>query len=461
MAPIGFLVTWETMSCLVFSSCSMRGRSAVRPRSVLGRLEQVLGVVLDVAPVEHGVLGRADVDEGRLHAREHVLHPAEVDVAVDLGDVVRRAAHVVLDEVAPLEHGDLGELRADVHAHQVAPDRPAVALPAPAALEPPRRRAPPGRRHGPWPSAAEVRAGLAAALGPRWPTDVSVAGGPRCPLGPEDRPGRARREPERAGCRRSGACARATRSAASRSWTRPSMGRSGSSSGSLAIRRTPASLGRGRGARRPPTDRVDASPAPTGAAEPHRSDGAVGTPRRRPHGASVAARPLTSSGATRRTPSRTRRRGSAAVSVQGLIVLGHRKVFLLMRTLREHAAGTSPTPGGAPGGRRRVRSIGGCGSTRWVMSSGSAIVREARRQQLAGTQRPGLGGEIGQQDGRTVVRGGIDAQGEDGGPEVVDGLVALAGPGQGQRRAARALATAASACPVVTPAQLDPPRAAR
>ena len=43
-----------------------------------------------------------------------------------------------------------------------------------------------------------------------------------------------------------------------------------------------------------------------------------------------------------------------------------------MRTLPEHAAGTSPAPGVAPGGRRRVRSIDGCGSTRWVMSIGSA-----------------------------------------------------------------------------------------
>ncbi len=37
----------------------------------------------DVAAVEHAVLRRADVDERRLHAGQHVLHPAEVDVAVD------------------------------------------------------------------------------------------------------------------------------------------------------------------------------------------------------------------------------------------------------------------------------------------------------------------------------------------------------------------------------------------
>ena len=43
---------------------------------------------------------------------QHVLHPAEVDVAVDLGDVVGRPGHVVLDQRAALEHGDLGGLRA-------------------------------------------------------------------------------------------------------------------------------------------------------------------------------------------------------------------------------------------------------------------------------------------------------------------------------------------------------------
>ena len=60
-------------------------------RGLLALLDDVLGVVLHVAPVEHGVLRRADVDERRLHAGQHVLDPAEVDVAVDLADVVGRA----------------------------------------------------------------------------------------------------------------------------------------------------------------------------------------------------------------------------------------------------------------------------------------------------------------------------------------------------------------------------------
>ena len=75
------------------------------------RLLDVLGVVLHVAAVEHGVLRRGDVDERRLHAGQHVLDPPDVDVAVDLADVVGGPRHVVLDEVAALQHGDLGHAR--------------------------------------------------------------------------------------------------------------------------------------------------------------------------------------------------------------------------------------------------------------------------------------------------------------------------------------------------------------
>ena len=97
-----------------------------------GRLD-VVGVVADVPVVEHGVLGRPDVDEGRLHARQHVLDPSPVDVAVDLGGVVRGPGDVVLDEGPALEQGDLGDLRAHVHADHVAADRlapPFTAAPA-------------------------------------------------------------------------------------------------------------------------------------------------------------------------------------------------------------------------------------------------------------------------------------------------------------------------------------------
>ena len=105
MAPIGFLVTWQRIVWPALQHVLDRGRPSPP-------LLDVLGVVLDVAPVEHGVLGRADVDERRLHAGQHVLDPAEVDVAVDLDDVVGRARHVVLDERPALEHGDLGGLAA-------------------------------------------------------------------------------------------------------------------------------------------------------------------------------------------------------------------------------------------------------------------------------------------------------------------------------------------------------------
>ena len=59
----------------------------------------------------------------------------QVDVAVDLADVVLGPRDVVLDQGAALEHGDLGGLGAHVHAHEVAADRPALALAAPPALE--------------------------------------------------------------------------------------------------------------------------------------------------------------------------------------------------------------------------------------------------------------------------------------------------------------------------------------
>ncbi len=104
------------------------------PGSTLRRVEVVL-VEGDVAPVEDGVLGRPDVDEGRLHAGQHVLHLAEVDVAVDLGDVVRGTRHVELDESSSLEHRDLGGSVAYMDHHRVAADGLALTLPAPATLE--------------------------------------------------------------------------------------------------------------------------------------------------------------------------------------------------------------------------------------------------------------------------------------------------------------------------------------
>ena len=73
--------------------------------AVAGASPIVVPVVLHVAPVEHGVLRRADVDERRLHAGQHILHPAPVDVAVDLvglvGGPAPRSARSASDPRAP------------------------------------------------------------------------------------------------------------------------------------------------------------------------------------------------------------------------------------------------------------------------------------------------------------------------------------------------------------------------
>ena len=89
----------------------------------------------DVAAVEHAVLGRADVDERGLHAGEHVLHPAEVDVAVDRL-VARGRGQRVLDQAAALEHRDVGVTAFEhVDAHEVPAGRAALPGAAPAAFE--------------------------------------------------------------------------------------------------------------------------------------------------------------------------------------------------------------------------------------------------------------------------------------------------------------------------------------
>ena len=100
-----------------------------------GLLDDVFGVVLHVAAIQHRVLRRADVDERGLHAWQHVLYLAEVDVAVDLADVVGRAADVVLDQVAAFQHSHLGQDGAHLDAHQVAADGPPVALSATATFD--------------------------------------------------------------------------------------------------------------------------------------------------------------------------------------------------------------------------------------------------------------------------------------------------------------------------------------
>ena len=60
----------------------------------------------------------------------------DVDVAVDLCNIVRWPADVVLDQTPPLEHGHLCHPWAGLHAHEIAPDRLAVALTPSALFEP-------------------------------------------------------------------------------------------------------------------------------------------------------------------------------------------------------------------------------------------------------------------------------------------------------------------------------------
>src|SRR5699024_670414 len=71
------------------------------------------GVPVDLAGVEHRVAAPADVHEGRLHRRQHVLDLAHVDVADHRG--LRLLGDVVLDEHIVLEHGDLGAAGALAH----------------------------------------------------------------------------------------------------------------------------------------------------------------------------------------------------------------------------------------------------------------------------------------------------------------------------------------------------------
>ena len=78
------------------------------------------GVPVDFAGVQHGVAAAADVDEGGLHAGQHVLHATEVHVADERGILVAR--DVVLHEHAVLQHADLDAPALRPHDH-LAVDR--------------------------------------------------------------------------------------------------------------------------------------------------------------------------------------------------------------------------------------------------------------------------------------------------------------------------------------------------
>ena len=77
---------------------------------------QTRGIPVHLAGVQHAVAGLADVHERGLHARQHVLHAAEVDVA-DGGHLLD-VRHVMLNEDVVLDHGDLGVAFTLAHHHQ-------------------------------------------------------------------------------------------------------------------------------------------------------------------------------------------------------------------------------------------------------------------------------------------------------------------------------------------------------
>ncbi len=79
---------------------------------------ELLRVVLDVAGVENPVLALSEVDERRLHARQHVAHLAQIDVADQR--LLVGAGHVVLDEHRALEDDDLCLVGQGPHQHLLA-----------------------------------------------------------------------------------------------------------------------------------------------------------------------------------------------------------------------------------------------------------------------------------------------------------------------------------------------------
>src|SRR5699024_5323691 len=87
------------------------------------------GVPVDLAGVEHRVAAPADVHEGRLHRRQHVLDLPQVDVADHGG--LRLLGDVVLDEHVVLEHGDLGAAGPLAHHHGALDGLAAGAAPPP------------------------------------------------------------------------------------------------------------------------------------------------------------------------------------------------------------------------------------------------------------------------------------------------------------------------------------------
>ena len=99
---------WPTGSLLTWTSTWSPGLERLLDLAAVAA--EPGGLPVDLTGVQHAVAAAADVDERRLHAGQHVLDAAEVDVADHRRG--RRRGDEVLDEDAVLEHRDLGQARA-------------------------------------------------------------------------------------------------------------------------------------------------------------------------------------------------------------------------------------------------------------------------------------------------------------------------------------------------------------
>jgi hypothetical protein len=96
--------------------------------SIRGPTFNIFGIELQIAAIQHGVLGCRDIYESGFHTRKNVLYLAEINVAVNLSDVVGRTRHVVLNEIAAFKHRNLRRFGTHADRHHVAADRPSVSL---------------------------------------------------------------------------------------------------------------------------------------------------------------------------------------------------------------------------------------------------------------------------------------------------------------------------------------------
>ena len=83
----------------------------------LAAVAGVLGgsLPVDLTRVQHGVAAASDVDEGCFHARQHVLHLAQVDVSDQRGILI--LGDVVLDQHTVFQHPDLNLVLLGPHDH--------------------------------------------------------------------------------------------------------------------------------------------------------------------------------------------------------------------------------------------------------------------------------------------------------------------------------------------------------